>query len=87
MNYRGTFVDGKQFDASPPGQPFPCNLSGGVIDGWLYILKLMPTGSKWKVVIPPDLAYHANGSPPVIPPNATLIFEMELISIEPAPTK
>jgi FKBP-type peptidyl-prolyl cis-trans isomerase len=82
VNYRGTFLDGKEFDASHPGNPLICNLTGGVIDGWLYVLKLMPTGSKWKVFIPPDLAYHAQGQPPAIPPNTTLVFEMELVSIE-----
>jgi FKBP-type peptidyl-prolyl cis-trans isomerase len=84
VNYRGTFLDGKEFDASPTNKPFPCSLAGGVIDGWTDILKLMPTGSKWKVFIPPDLAYHAQGMPGAIPPNATLVFEMELVSIDPA---
>jgi FKBP-type peptidyl-prolyl cis-trans isomerase len=87
VNYRGTFLDGRQFDASPPGQPFQCSLMPGprgVIEGWQDILQLMPTGSKWKVFIPPNLAYHAPGQPGAIPPNATLIFEMELVSIDPA---
>jgi len=87
VNYRGTFLDDRQFDASPPGQPFQCSLMPGprgVIEGWQDILQLMPTGSKWKVFIPPDLAYHAPGQPGAIPPNATLIFEMELVSIDPA---
>lgn len=84
VNYRGTFLDGKEFDASAPGKHFRCSLAGGVIQGWLDILKLMPTGSKWKVFIPPDLAYHAAGQPGAIPPNATLVFEMELASIDPA---
>jgi FKBP-type peptidyl-prolyl cis-trans isomerase len=84
VNYRGTFLDGKEFDASHPGDAFVCNLAGGVIDGWLYILKRMPTGSKWKVFIPPDLAYDAQGQPARIPPNATLVFEMELLSIDSA---
>jgi FKBP-type peptidyl-prolyl cis-trans isomerase len=84
VNYRGMLLDGTQFDASPPGQPFPCNLSGGVITGWLDILKLMPAGSKWKVFIPSNLAYGARGFLPRIPPNATLIFEMELASIDQA---
>jgi FKBP-type peptidyl-prolyl cis-trans isomerase FklB len=87
VNYRGTFLDGKLFDASPPGEPFSCSLMPGprgVIEGWQDILQLMPTGSKWKVFIPPNLAYHATGQPGAIPPNATLIFEMELVSIDPA---
>ena len=82
VNYRGTFLDGKEFDASPPGQPFPCHLAGGVIDGWLDILKIMPVGSKWKVFIPSELAYGPMGRAG-IPPNAALIFEMELVSIDP----
>ena len=83
VNYRGMFLDGKEFDASPPGQPYPFSLTGELIDGWLNILKLMPVGSKWKVFIPPDQAYKAAGKPPVIPPNATLVFEMELVAIDP----
>ena len=84
VNYRGTFLDGTQFDASPPGRPFTCNLAGGVIKGWIAVLKLMPVGSKWNVVIPSNLAYGARGFPPRIPPNAVLRFEMELVSIDPA---
>ncbi|MGA2555309.1 MAG: FKBP-type peptidyl-prolyl cis-trans isomerase [Verrucomicrobiota bacterium] len=83
VSYRGTFLDGKQFDATRPGDSFPCSLEGGVIDGWIEILKIMPVGSKWKVFIPPGLAYHAEGHPGAIPPNATLVFEMELVSIDP----
>jgi FKBP-type peptidyl-prolyl cis-trans isomerase len=82
VNYRGTFLDGKQFDASQPGAPFSCSLSGGVIRGWLDVLKRMPAGSKWKVVIPSAMAYGPLGRPG-IPPNAALIFEMELLSIDP----
>ena len=82
VNYRGTFLDGKLFDASR--RPFPCSLQGGVIDGWTDILKIMPVGSKWKVIIPPSLAYHAEGRTGAIPPNATLVFEMELVSIDQA---
>ncbi len=81
VNYRGAFLDGKQFDASR--RPFPCSLQGGVIDGWIDILKIMPVGSKWKVFIPPGLAYHSEGRTGAIPPNATLVFEMELVSIDP----
>jgi len=84
VSYRGTFLDGKQFDATRPGDSFPCSLEGGVIDGWIDALKIMPVGSKWKVFIPPSLAYHAEGRPGAIPANATLVFEMELVSIDPA---
>lgn len=81
-HYHGTLVDGTVFDSSVQrGQPasFPVN---GVIQGWVEALQLMETGSKWRLFIPPNLAYGAQGSPPVIGPNATLIFEVELISID-----
>jgi FKBP-type peptidyl-prolyl cis-trans isomerase len=83
VNYRGTFLDGKEFDASAPNRHFHCSLEGGVIQGWLDILKLMPAGSKWKVFIPSNLAYGPSGRGG-IPPNAALVFEMELVSIDPA---
>lgn len=80
VNYRGTLVDGTQFDNSyERGQPatFPVN---GVIRGWTEALQLMKEGSKWELVIPSDLAYGPQGRPG-IPPNSTLIFEVELISV------
>jgi len=80
-NYRGSLIDGTEFDSSyKRGEPatFPV---GGVIKGWTEALQLMPVGSKWQLVIPPDLAYGVNGKGGVIPPNATLVFEVELISI------
>jgi FKBP-type peptidyl-prolyl cis-trans isomerase FklB len=85
-NYRGTLIDGTEFDSSyKRGQPatFPV---GRVIKGWTEALQLMPVGSKWQLFIPPDLAYGANGAGSVIGPNATLIFEVELMSIKPAAT-
>jgi len=81
-NYRGTFLDGTEFDSSyKRGQPttFPVT---GVIKGWTEALQLMPTGSKWQLFIPSDLAYGEQGRPS-IPPNSTLIFEVELVSIKP----
>jgi FKBP-type peptidyl-prolyl cis-trans isomerase FklB len=82
-NYRGTFIDGKEFDSSyRRGQPstFPV---AGVIRGWTEALQLMPVGSKWQLFIPPSLAYGEMGHRQDIQPNATLIFEVELLSIKP----
>ena len=80
-HYRGTLVDGKEFDSSyqrkEPAQ-FPVT---GVIPGWTEALQLMHVGDKWKVFIPANLAYGENGQPPTIPPNATLIFDIELLDI------
>jgi FKBP-type peptidyl-prolyl cis-trans isomerase FklB len=85
-NYRGTLIDGTEFDSTAKhgGKPatFPV---GGVIKGWTEALQLMPVGSKWQLFIPGDLAYGQRGAGGVIGPNATLIFEVELISIQPKP--
>jgi FKBP-type peptidyl-prolyl cis-trans isomerase len=81
-DYRGTLINGKEFDSSyKRGQPasFPV---GGVIKGWTEALQMMPVGSKWELFIPPDLAYGARGAGPDIGPNSTLIFEVELHSIK-----
>tara|TARA_X000000368_G_scaffold229922_1_gene181549 strand:+ start:693 stop:1139 length:447 start_codon:yes stop_codon:yes gene_type:complete len=80
-HYHGTFLDGSVFDSSVDrGAPatFPVN---GVIRGWTEALQLMSVGSKWRLVIPPDLAYGKRGAGRLIPPNATLIFEVELLDI------
>src|SRR6266511_559383 len=85
VNYRGTLVNGKEFDSSyKRGQPvtFPLN---GVIKGWTEALQLMPVGSKWQLFIPPNLAYAERGAGGDIGPNATLIFEVELMDAKPAP--
>jgi FKBP-type peptidyl-prolyl cis-trans isomerase FklB len=82
VNYRGTLIDGQEFDSSyKRGQPatFPVN---GVIKGWTEALQLMKEGSKWQLFIPPDLAYGEKGAGNVIGPNATLIFDVELISVK-----
>ena len=81
-NYRGTFIDGTEFDSSAKhgGKPAEIQL-GHVIKGWNEALEMMPVGSKWQLVIPPDLAYGVNGFAPVIGPNETLVFEVELVSI------
>jgi FKBP-type peptidyl-prolyl cis-trans isomerase len=81
-NYRGTLVNGVEFDSSTKhGGPatFPVN---GVIKGWTEALQLMPVGSKWQLFVPPDLAYAERGAGGDIGPNATLIFEVELVSIQ-----
>jgi len=81
-NYRGTLVGGTEFDSSyKRGQPatFPVK---GVIPGWTEALKLMKEGSKWELFIPSSLAYGERGAGNTIGPNATLIFEIELISVK-----
>ena len=80
-NYRGTLVDGKQFDASPPGKPVSFKV-GQVIPGWREALKQMPVGSIWQLVIPADQAYGERGAGNAIGPNETLIFEVELVGIQ-----
>jgi FKBP-type peptidyl-prolyl cis-trans isomerase FklB len=82
-NYKGTLIDGKEFDSSyKRGQPMTFRV-GGVIKGWTEALQLMPVGSKWQLFIPPDLAYGDRGQGPG-GPNSTLVFEVELLSIQPA---
>ena len=85
-NYKGTLIDNTEFDSSyKHGQPatFPVT---GVIKGWTEALQLMSVGSKWQLFIPPELAYGARGGPGGnIGPNATLLFEVELVSIQPKP--
>jgi FKBP-type peptidyl-prolyl cis-trans isomerase len=81
-HYRGTLIDGKEFDSSfKRGEPasFPV---GKVIKGWTEVLQLMPVGSKWQVFIPSNLAYAERGAGADIGPNATLIFEIELVAIK-----
>ena len=81
-NYRGTLINGTEFDSSyKRGQPatFPLN---GVIKGWTEALQLMPVGSKWQLFLPAELAYGERGPSPEIGPNSTLVFEMELLSIQ-----
>lgn len=84
VNYRGTLIDGTEFDSSyKRGQPaeFPVT---AVIHGWTEALEKMPVGSKWKLFIPADLAYGERGRPG-IPPNSVLIFDLELLGTKAAP--
>lgn len=82
VHYRGTLIDGTEFDSSyQRGQPAQFPLKG-IIPGWQEALQLMPQGSKWQLVIPPDLAYGENQAGPLIGPNSVLIFEVELLDIK-----
>jgi FKBP-type peptidyl-prolyl cis-trans isomerase len=82
-NYRGTLINGTEFDSSyKRGQPAKFPVSG-VIKGWTEALQLMPVGSKWQLFIPSDLAYGSQARSAEIGANATLLFELELLSIEP----
>ena len=82
VHYRGTLADGTEFDSSyRRGKPATFPVSG-VIPGWTEALQLMEEGAKWQVVIPSKLAYGEQGAGQAIGPNATLIFEVELISIQ-----
>ena len=80
VRYRGWTIDGHVFDQTQPGQTaqFP---AGGLIPGWVEALKLMQVGDKWQLVIPPDLGYGSEGAGADIPPNQTLVFDMELVAV------
>ena len=80
-HYEGTLIDGTLFDSSiRRGQPATFGVSQ-VIPGWVEALQLMPEGAKWKLYIPSDLAYGAQGAGEMIPPHSTLIFEVELLKV------
>jgi FKBP-type peptidyl-prolyl cis-trans isomerase FklB len=86
VNYRGTLINGTEFDSSyKRGQPatFPVN---GVIPGWTEALQLMKVGSKYQLFIPSNLAYGERSVSPEIGSNSSLIFEVELLDAKPAPT-
>jgi len=81
-HYRGTLLDGKEFDSSyKRNEPAEFPVSG-VIKGWTEALQLMKEGAKWTLYVPPKLAYGERGFPPVIGPNETLIFEIELLKVK-----
>ena len=82
VHYRGKLINGLEFDSSyQRNQPasFPVN---GVIRGWTEALQLMTVGDKWELIIPPDLGYGKKGAGNIIPPDSTLIFEVELLEIK-----
>jgi len=86
-HYRGTLIDGTEFDSSyNRNQPATFRV-GQVIEGWKEALQLMKPGSKYELFIPPELAYGERGAGGVIGPNSTLIFEVELLSVQPAEEK
>ena len=81
-HYHGTLIDGRVFDSSVErGQPAVFGVNQ-VIRGWVEALQLMPIGSKWRLFVPSDLAYGAQGAGDMIGPNSTLIFDVELLGIE-----
>src|SRR5215510_14328738 len=84
VHYVGTLTNGKKFDSSRDrGQGFKFSLGAGqVIKGWDQGVAGMKVGSLRKLTIPPHLAYGASGFPPVIPPNSTLVFEVELLEVK-----
>ena len=85
VNYRGTLIDGKEFDSSyKRGQTLSIPVTR-VIKGWTEALQLMPVGSKYKIFVPADLAYGPRGAGGDIGPESALIFEIELVSIKPKP--
>ena len=81
VNYKGSLIDGKVFDSSYERKEPLTIAVNGVIPGWQEILPMMPVGSKWNVVIPPEMAYGKRGNG-VIGPDATLVFDIELLSIK-----
>jgi FKBP-type peptidyl-prolyl cis-trans isomerase len=83
VNYKGTLIDGREFDASPPGQPVPMTLQ--VVEGFKEALTTMPVGAKWKIFLPSNLAYGEERRSAEIGPNSALVFELELVKIEDAP--
>ena len=80
INYRGTLIDGTQFDASKEGEPRTFQLRG-TIRGWQEALLMMPVGSKWQIFVSSDLAYRSNKVGDIIEPGSTLIFDIELVEI------
>lgn len=86
VNYTGTLTNGKEFDSTKGKQPFSFTLGAGqVIKGWDQGIVGMKVGGKRKLTIPPDLGYGSQGAGAAIPPNSTLIFDVELLDVKSAP--
>jgi FKBP-type peptidyl-prolyl cis-trans isomerase FklB len=83
VHYHGTLIDGTVFDSTIESKQPAVIPVGGVIRGWIDALEKMKVGDKWRLVIPSESAYGAQGAPPVIGPHAVLIFDLELLAIEP----
>ncbi len=84
VHYRGTLLDGREFDSSArAGKPAVFQVNG-VIKGWQEALPLMKTGAKWQLFVPPELAYGERGAGGAIGPNETLIFDIDLLAVNPA---
>jgi len=81
VNYRGSLIDGTQFDATEPGHPANLKVSA-LINGWKQALSMMSVGSKWHIVVPAQLAYGERGVGSDIGPNEVLVFELELVAIK-----
>jgi FKBP-type peptidyl-prolyl cis-trans isomerase len=85
VNYKGTLIDGTEFDASPAGEPVPMTLQ--VVEGFKEALTSMPVGAKWKIYLPSKLAYGEERRSAEIAPNSALIFDLELVDIQDAPAQ
>jgi FKBP-type peptidyl-prolyl cis-trans isomerase FklB len=84
--YKGSLINGKVFDATEPG--FPANFAvNGVIAGWTEALELMREGDHWELMIPANLGYGMRGAGDAIPPNQTLVFDVQLVKVSPPPPK
>jgi FKBP-type peptidyl-prolyl cis-trans isomerase FklB len=81
VNYRGALTNGTEFDATEPGKPANLKVSSLIV-GWKQALSVMPVGSKWQIVIPPELAYGERGVGNDIGPNEVLVFDVELLTIK-----
>ena len=82
VTYKGSLIDGKVFDQTPPGMTIDFQ-AGGLIPGWVEALQMMKEGDEWELVIPYNLAYGEEGHPPEIPAKQTLVFQMALLKVAP----